>query len=107
MKKRDIVIVLGLIIFGFIYQAIEKGRSAFNSSFFDGDTRLRSTQFIEYPQQSQSFSDVVAFMINNPAGEIEVTKSADERLAMEAVVRVYHDERVAADAIAKNIHIFS
>jgi hypothetical protein len=57
MKKREIVIIVLLIAFGFIYNALEKGKIKFIDDFsqYFNDTRLISDQYLEFPQKERFF----------------------------------------------------
>lgn len=92
MKRKEIFLVLALIAFGLLYQAVEKGRErmARDFSFYAGDRRPQGTRFSEFPGLQQGFSGVSRIAVVNPAGEVLVGASADGQVHLSSWVRVYH-----------------
>ena len=82
MKKKEIVIIVLLIVFGFIYNAVEKGKIKFIDDFsqYFNETRLISEQYLEFPQKERIFPATNKITITNPAGEITIDKSADNQV---------------------------
>ncbi len=105
MKRREILLVIGLVLFGLIYQAVEKGRRVLTGDLtrWERDSRLLSAIVHEYPQPAQRFAGATELEVDNPAGEVEVEASADGGLGIEAHVRIYHDRQSEADGIARTI----
>jgi hypothetical protein len=100
MKKREIFLVVALVAFGLLYRAVEKGRVRFarDFSFYDDDRRLRGTSFVEFPGAEEGFPGVERITIDNPAGEVAVSRSEDDRVHLASVVRVFHSGAGAAAA---------
>ncbi|HOW43594.1 MAG TPA: DUF4097 family beta strand repeat-containing protein [Candidatus Aminicenantes bacterium] len=92
MKKKEIVLVVVLIAFGLAYRAVEKGRARFarDFSFISEDRRLKGTRFVEFPGEEEQFPGVERVVIDNPAGEVAVGRSEDDRVHLASVVRVFH-----------------
>lgn len=92
MKRREVFLVLALIAFGLLHQAVEKGRvrMARDFSFYADDRRPQGTRFSEFPGQQQRFSGVSRIVVANPAGEVLVEASADGQVRLSSLVRVYH-----------------
>lgn len=92
MKKRELVLIAALIVFGVVYQAVEKGRVRFSKdfSFFGDDRRLKGTRFAEFPGREMQFPGVSRVTIENPAGEVAVGRSEDGLVHLASVVRIYH-----------------
>lgn len=127
MKKRELFLVVALILFGLIYQGVEKGRLAMFGDFYplQGDSRLLSDRYVDFSRPSQHFPQATELEVINPAGEIEVTKTAGAQsvealppnVAAEATtaaaagiiiaarVRVYHERQKDAEAIARTISV--
>ena len=104
MKKREIVIVGLLIAFGFIYNAFEQGKIKFGDDFSRvfNEKRLISEQFAEYPQKEMVFPAPQKILIDNPAGEITINKSADDQVHLATSFRVYYLDKGEAESIARN-----
>lgn len=104
MKKREIVIVGLLIAFGFIYNAVEQGKIKFGDDFsrYFNEKRLIGEHFAEYPQKEMVFPSPQKILIDNPAGEIAITKSADDQVHLLTTFRVYSLDKGEAERIARN-----
>lgn len=92
MKKREIALVVVLIAFGLVYRAVEKGRVRFakDFSFYSDDRRLRGTRFVAFPGAEEQFPGVERVLVDNPAGEVAVGRSEDDRVHLASIVRVFH-----------------
>ena len=101
MKKREIVVVLILILFGLIYHAVEKFDFSFfhDISFSMDETKLLSDRHFPFLQKEMRFPGVRKLILNNPAGEVKIVKAADGEVLLHSTVRVYHDEESKAKAI--------
>jgi len=109
MKKREIVIVVLLIAFGFIYNAVEKGKIRFVDDFsryFD-QMRLVSDRYSEFPQNEKIFPAPRKITIANPAGEITIEKSADNQVHLFSIFRIYFLNKDEAGKIAQNAQVLS
>jgi DUF4097 and DUF4098 domain-containing protein YvlB len=107
MKKREILLIVALVIFGFVYQAIEKGKVQFtkNFSFYSDERRLKGSQFVEFPEKEQLFSLVNKVIIENHAGEVTITKSSDDQVHVASFLRIYYSKKHDVDEIHKKIAI--
>jgi hypothetical protein len=115
MKKRDIIIVMAVIAFGLIYNAIKSGD--FDIRFHRG-IPVTAWQLTDksYPNdfagEEIRYDQVDKIEISNLAGDIEVEKAA---LAADGTsvpgiriypfIRVYHRSKTEAEAISKKIKI--
>jgi len=115
MKKRDIIIVMAVIAFGLIYNAIKSGD--FDIRFHKG-VPVTTWQLTDksYPndfaREEIQYNHVDKIEISNIAGDIEVEKAA---LAADAAnhpgiriyptIRVYHRNKKEAGEINKKIKI--
>ncbi len=107
MKKKEIVLITVLVIFGFLYQAIEKGKVRFvnDFSFYSDERKLKGSQFVEFPESEKLFTDVKKISIENPAGEIVINNSADDQVRVMSSLRVYYSDKRDVDEIRKKTAI--
>jgi hypothetical protein len=107
MKKREILLVIVLIVFGVIYRAIEKGKMQFvnDFSFYSDERRLKGSKFSEFPEKEKLFAAVDSITIDNPAGEITVNKSSDDQVHLVSFTRVYYSDKSIVDEIRKKVVI--
>ena len=109
MKKREILLIIVLIVFGLIYRAVEKGKMQFvnDFSFYSDERHLRGSKFSEFPEQEKLFAAVDKITIENPAGEITVNKSSDGQVHLVSFMRVYYTDKSIVDEIRKKVVIRS
>jgi hypothetical protein len=107
MKKKEIVIVVLLIVFGFIYNAVQKGKIKFIDDFsgYFNERRLISEQYAEFPQKQMVFLAPQKILIDNPAGEMIINKSADDQVRLSATLRVYYLDKADVEKISRNTRI--
>lgn len=107
MKKREIIVVFLLIAFGFIYQAVEKGKIRFSQdfSYYSDEKRLTGNQFVEFPEKEKVFAAVDKIFIENPAGEINIKRSSDNQVRLLSFFRVYYSDKSDVDEIYKKTSI--
>lgn len=104
MKKKEIVIVFLLIAFGFIYNAVEKGKIKFTDDFsrYFNEKRLVSEQFAEFPYPGRVFPAPKKINVVNPAGEVIINRSDDDQVHFLAFFKVYYSDKAGVDEIAGN-----
>jgi len=115
MKKRDIIIVMAVLAFGLIYNAIKSGE--FDIRFHKG-VPVATWQLTDksYPNDFASeeiqYNQVDKIEISNLAGDIEVEKAAlaadaanDPGIRIYPTIRVYHRNKEKAEEINKKIKI--
>jgi len=112
MKKREVLIVVLLIIFGVSYSAFKDKEKDFNLLFFDEcsvgfhSTSLRDRQSPNpFPQEKMRYTGLLKLQIDNPAGGIEVFKSPDNDLVIEPEIIVYHRDKTEAEKIYREFKI--
>jgi DUF4097 and DUF4098 domain-containing protein YvlB len=107
MKKKEVVIIVLLIAFGFIYNAVEKGKIRFIDDFsgYFNETRLVSGQYLEFPQKERIFPATAKITINNQAGEIAIDKSADGQVHLLAFFRIYFLDKDDVEKINQNTRV--
>ena len=115
MKKRDIIIVIAALAFGFIYNAIKSGD--FDIRFHRGIPSV-SWQLYDkaYPnnfdREEIRYTGVDKLEIRNIAGDIEVEKATVAEgetsvagIRVIPIVRVYHRDKKQAEKISRRIKI--
>lgn len=107
MKKREIVVILLLVAFGFIYQAVEKGKIRFlhDFSYYSDERQLTGSQFVEFSEKEKIFKGVGKIVIANPAGEIDIKKSDDGQVRLLSFFRIYYSDKSDVAAIQRKITI--
>lgn len=107
MKKREIFLIIALIAFGVIYQAIEKGKVRFvnDFSFYSHERQLKGSKFSEFPEKEKLFSAINKIVIENPAGEVTINKSKDDQVHVISFLRVYYSDPSGVSEIQKKINI--
>ncbi len=109
MKKKEIFLVAVLVVFGVIYQAVEKGKVRFaeNFSFYSDERRLKGSRFAEFPAADLQFPGVSRIVIENPAGEITVDPSADGQVHLAALQRVYYSDKSVVSELHRKTDVRS
>lgn len=115
MKKRDIIIVMAVIAFGLIYNAIKSGD--FDIRFHKGipvtTWQLKDKSYPnDFAREEIHYNQVDKIGIRNIAGDIEVEKTAlnanetgDPGIRIYPAIRVYHRSKKEAEEISKKIKI--
>ncbi|MCK5220836.1 MAG: DUF4097 family beta strand repeat protein, partial [Candidatus Aminicenantes bacterium] len=91
MKKKELFLIGGLIIFGFIFQYFDSG----DISFIKGcNVNKNSIRDKSYPHEfTENFTfDLPAkgLEFDNPAGSVEISPAIDGKIKIESVKIVYH-----------------
>ncbi len=109
MKKKEIFLVVALVVFGVVYQAVEKGKVRFaeNFSAFTDERRLKGSRFAEFPGKEMQFPGVNRVVIENPAGEVTVERSADGQVHLASLLRVYYSDKSIVDELHKRTEVRS
>lgn len=107
MKKRDLLIIVLLIAFGFFYQAIEKGKIRFmhDFSYYSDEKKLTGSRFVEFSEKEKIFPAVAHIIVENPAGEITIHESSDNQVHLLSFFRVYYSEKSDVQEIQKKTSI--
>jgi hypothetical protein len=110
MKKREILIIIALVLFGIIYNGVEKGK--FDISFGEGCSYERKTLLDknypnDYVQEEIQRGNIKKIRIENLAGNIVVEKApaGDNQVRVQPVICVYNKKRDKADRMLKDIKI--
>lgn len=95
MKKKEIFIVALLIVFGFVYNAVDKGKIKFAEDFsrYWDERRLVSEQYEELAQAEKVFPAPGKITLTNPAGEIRIDRSDDGQVHLLSFFRIYYKDR--------------
>jgi hypothetical protein len=109
MKKKEIVIIVLLIVFGFIYNAVEKGKIKFIDDFsqYFNEMRLVSEQYVEFPQKERIFPAPNKITITNPAGEITIDKSADNQVHLLSFFRIYFLDKGDMETVGQKARVLA
>jgi len=107
MKKREILLIIVLVVFGVIYRAVEKGKMQFVSdfSFYSDERRLKGSKFSEFAEEEKLFPAVDKIIIENQAGEVTVNESSDGQVHLVSFLRVYYTDKRVVDEIRKKANI--
>lgn len=107
MKKREIAVVVALIIFGWVYHAVEKADFGFlnDLSFSTDGTRLWTDQYSEFVQKELRFAAIQKIVFDNPAGGVKIRRATDDQVLVQPLIRVYHDQKIEAEKLLRQIRI--
>lgn len=108
MKKREIFIVIVVIVFGVLYNFFESGEAdifIFDECGIYPKGLIDRNHPVSFPQEEQVYNDVAGIEIENPAGEIFIKKSDNESVAVKPLIRVFHRDREIAKRIGEKIKI--
>jgi formylmethanofuran dehydrogenase subunit D len=103
MKKGEIALVVALVLFGVVYQAVEKGKARFSGdfSFFSAERKPKGSRFAEFPEAEKLFAASDLVTIDNPAGEVIVNRSGDGQVHLLARLRVYYSNKDDVEKIRR------
>jgi DUF4097 and DUF4098 domain-containing protein YvlB len=109
MKKKEIVIIVLLMAFGFIYNAFEKGKIKIVDDFsrYFNEKSLISEQYLEFPQKERIFPKTNKISIDNPAGEITIEKSADGQVHLFSFFRIYFSDKADVEKVSQNASVLA
>jgi len=120
MKKKDFLIVIAVIVFGMIFNAIRKGDLSinFHKSISTKAWELKDRNHLhKFPQKELHLDPVDKIEIMNIAGDIEIEKSMlsqkitdnknRQTIRIQPTINVYHRSRLQAEKIEKNIRIIT
>jgi DUF4097 and DUF4098 domain-containing protein YvlB len=115
MKKRDILIVIAVIAFGVIYNAIRSGDIdiKFHRSIYDKPWELIDRSYPrDFLPEEIHFARADKLEIRCPAGDIEVERAAavsnDEnfpQIRIQPSIRIYHKNKDKAEALRQQMKI--
>ncbi|MEN8152510.1 MAG: DUF4097 family beta strand repeat-containing protein [Acidobacteriota bacterium] len=94
MKKKEILLIAALIIFGFVYHFFESGEIAFIKSGNENSKKIIDRNHPNFFTNDLVFSEsILSLKIINPAGEISVEPSIDKRTTVEITSVIYHKDK--------------
>lgn len=113
MKKRDLFIVVCLIAFGLVHNAIETGElniGLFNGCNFRSSSLRDKHHPNDYKKEDIAISGSITESVktidfHNMAGHIDIVQSKDNSIRIGYKVRVYHRKKHKADRIAEDINV--
>jgi|GEM_PF-6716900 len=103
MKKREIFIVVALIIFGFLYQSFKQVDEGL---FREGKLSLRNTRLTssirhEFQKPEEIYTNIEAVELINPAGSVSIQPSPDQTVRFLLKGRVYQRRGTSAKRLWK------
>lgn len=108
MKKKELFLIAGLIIFGFVFQYFDSGDISFIKSCSSDHKTIRDKN---HPHQ---FTDNFVFdfpaktlTFDNPAGSVEISPSTDEKISVEFVKVVYHKDESKVEQFNNMVKIIN
>lgn len=112
MKKREVFLVIVIIVVGVIYNWVEKGELPFFDSIAPVTSRSLTDRShpVSFPQEDIHYAEtgnLQKVKIDNPAGHMEVVKSTDGSIRIAPLVRIYNRSKKQAEKMAKDISIQS
>lgn len=110
MKKKEFLLIIGIIAFGIIYSFFRNNDMGFYSGCSRSPRSLLSKSHpVDFPREEIKLSDsgITKIEINNPAGDIKVEQSKDGSASIRPVIRVYHKDKEKAGSIADGVTVTS
>jgi len=108
MKRREILLVFVLIIFGIFYQILEdEDIKFFQSCSYDSRYLLDKNHAQKFVDKEYSIDDVNSVEIYNLAGSIKIQKINGTFSRISPEIQVYHRDKKKALEIRKDINILS
>ncbi len=106
MKRKEIFLVVVLILFGLLYHVYESGeKEFFEACSIDSRSLLDQDNPQDFLAKEYRFEKIKTLEIHNVAGEINVNKSSDEFVVINSVKRIFHKKRQKAADIQEEIEI--
>ncbi|MCP4218876.1 MAG: DUF4097 domain-containing protein [bacterium] len=112
MKRKEILLIIAVIIFAIVYNAVETGevRMFMGACSINSRSLADSKHPVPFPQEEirpEAGQSVTKVVIDNTAGEIDVKPSKDGTLYIEPVINVYHRDKTKADKFYKKVSLDS
>lgn len=106
MKRKEIFLIVTLIVFGLLYHLYKSGEEEIFLSCSSGSRNLLDK---EYPHEFASIKSVYEGIrilhIENPAGSIIIGRSTSSRLEVKWVKHIYHRNESRVSGIREKIEI--
>ena len=102
MKRRELGLVVLVVTLGVIYHLIESGNLSLIGGF---STKLAESTYITYAEDQMNFAEIDKLEIENPAGPVNIRQSNTDATVINAIIKVYHNEREEADRIHSGLAI--
>lgn len=108
MKKKELFLIAGLIIFGFVFQYFDSGDISFIKSCSSDNKTIRDKN---HPHQ---FTDNFVFDLpaktltfDNPAGSVKISPSTDGKISVELVKVIYHKDESKVERFNNMVKIIN
>ena len=106
MRRREVLLVTILIVFGVLYHlSEEEGIRFFGACSSDGRFLIDSDQAQDFPQPPHHFAGISALDIRNPAGEVVVERIEGDQLVVNSTIRVSHRDKKRAEKIYARLRV--
>ncbi|MCK4889747.1 MAG: hypothetical protein KAS97_07435, partial [Candidatus Aminicenantes bacterium] len=106
MKKKELFLIAGLIIFGFVFQYFDSGDISFIKSCGSDHKSIRDKNHPHEFTDDFTFNvPVKTLVFDNPAGSVEISQSMDEKILVELVKIVYHKDESKVEQFRNMVNI--
>lgn len=106
MKRREIFLVVVLILFGIMYSFFKsEDFNFFDACSNDNRSLMDKNNPHDFPDQGLEFENIKQLVIHNPAGHITIHKAENNRIAVKAIRKIFHRNPKKAAVIGKEIQI--
>jgi hypothetical protein len=102
MKKRDLILVIIVLMFGIGYNAVKEGELTFfagGCNIIDNRKLIDKEHMNPFPQANLDYAagEFDKIEVINAAGSIRVVKANDNRITVQREIRVYHRDKSRAE----------
>ena len=105
MKRSEIIVVLGLIAFGIIYQFMDSGRSPAEVSAIKWIHELKEGPLETIERTPLIFNKFQKAIVTNPAGDISLRNSKTGSMEIIPTIECYHATAREAEKMARSVAI--
>ena len=106
MKKKELFLIAGLIIFGFVFQYFDSGDISFIKSCNSDHKSIRDKNHPHEFIDDFTFDAPAKILIfDNPAGSVEISPSIDEKISVELVKIIYHKDESKVEQFRNMVNI--
>ena len=106
MKKKEVFLVVILILFGIIYHFYEKGEvNIFNGCSRNSRTLLDKNHPISFSDNEYHYENIKMIKLKNVAGGILVEPSDSESITVNPTITIFHKNKTQANKIRDEIKV--
>jgi len=108
MKKKELFLIAGLIIFGFVFQYFDSGDISFVKNCNSDHKSIRDKNHPHEFKDNFTFdAPVKSLVFDNPAGSVEFSPSPDEKISVELVKVIYHKDESKVEQFRNMVKIIN